>query len=70
MFDLVLSNQVIEHVEDLDAVLCEIHRVLKPGGAFLSLFPSKDVIRKTIVASPFSIAFESSRDSDSSTRLH
>lgn len=45
-FDLVVSNQVIEHVEDLDGVLCEIHRVLKPGGAFLSLFPSKDVIRE------------------------
>lgn len=28
MFDLVVNNQVMEHVEDLDAVLREIHRVL------------------------------------------
>lgn len=38
-FDLVISNQVMEHVPDLDAVLCEIARVLKPGGTCLSLFP-------------------------------
>ena len=29
-FNLVVNNQVMEHVEDLDAVLGEIHRVLKP----------------------------------------
>ena len=42
-FDFVINNQVMEHVENLDAVLAEIHRVLKPGGAVLSLFPSKEV---------------------------
>lgn len=52
-FDLVVSNQVIEHVEDLDGVLLELHRVLKPGGAFLSLFPSKDVIREGHCGLPF-----------------
>jgi SAM-dependent methyltransferase len=31
-FDLVVNNQVMEHVEDLDQVLAEIHRVLRPGG--------------------------------------
>jgi len=44
--DMVLSNQVFEHVEDLDATLAEIARVLVPGGRLLSLFPSRDVIRE------------------------
>lgn len=30
--DLVVSNQVIEHLADTDAFLAEIHRVLRPGG--------------------------------------
>jgi SAM-dependent methyltransferase len=32
-FDLVHSNQVIEHIADLDTFLSEIHRVLRKGGA-------------------------------------
>src|SRR5215471_20622253 len=35
-FDVVISNQVFEHVADLDAVVHEIHRVLKPGGTLLA----------------------------------
>jgi SAM-dependent methyltransferase len=53
-FDLVVNNQVMEHVEDLDATLAEIHRVLKPGGAVLSVFPSKDVWREGHIGIPFS----------------
>jgi SAM-dependent methyltransferase len=34
-FDLVLCTQVLEHVQDPAAVLSEIHRVLRPGGAAL-----------------------------------
>ena len=52
-FDLVVSNQVLEHVENLDAALREIHRVLKPGGAFLCLFPHKGVIREGHCGLPF-----------------
>jgi SAM-dependent methyltransferase len=40
-FDFVFSNSVLEHVQDLDAALSEIHRVLKPGGASLHLFPPR-----------------------------
>ncbi len=43
-FDVVVSNQVLEHVEDLRASLTEIHRVLRPGGQFISLFPSQEVV--------------------------
>lgn len=31
-FDVVVSNQVIEHIENLDIFISEIHRVLKPKG--------------------------------------
>jgi SAM-dependent methyltransferase len=38
-FDVVVSNQVFEHVAHPLPALAEIHRVLKPGGTFLALFP-------------------------------
>lgn len=45
-FDFIINNQVMEHVENLDSVLAEIRRVLKPGGKVLSLFPDKGVWRE------------------------
>ena len=53
-FDLVTNNQVMEHVEDLDAVLAEIARVLKREGTVLSVFPSSDVWREGHIGIPFS----------------
>lgn len=38
-FDVVLSNSVLEHVENLELALDEIRRVMKPGGASLHFFP-------------------------------
>jgi len=52
-FDLVINNQVMEHVEDLDRVLAEVSRVLKPGGKVLSLFPDKSVWREGHCGIPF-----------------
>ena len=52
-FDVVFSNQVLEHVPDLDKVLSEIHRVLKPGGVILSLFPDRAVWREGHCGIPF-----------------
>jgi SAM-dependent methyltransferase len=52
-FDLVVNNQVLEHVEDLEATVKEIHRVLKPGGTALSIFPSRDVFREGHIGIPF-----------------
>jgi SAM-dependent methyltransferase len=40
-FDVVVSDQVFEHVMDYPTTLKEIRRVLKPGGAFLHIFPSR-----------------------------
>lgn len=45
-FDFVVSNQVFEHVENMNRVLKEIVRVLKPGGYFLVLFPAREVVRE------------------------
>jgi SAM-dependent methyltransferase len=53
MFDVVVNNQVMEHVNDLDAALSEIHRVLKPGGMLLSLFPDDSVWREGHCGVPF-----------------
>ncbi len=40
-FDLVISNHVIEHVNDQHRHLAEIHRVLKPGGLVYMATPNK-----------------------------
>jgi SAM-dependent methyltransferase len=52
-FHLILNNQVLEHVDDLDATLGEFHRLLAPGGLLLSLFPSRDVLREGHIGIPF-----------------
>jgi SAM-dependent methyltransferase len=57
-FDLVLSNQVFEHVEDLDATLAEIWRVMKPGGTLLALFPTRDIWREGHIGIPFTHWFK------------
>ncbi|HUQ95536.1 MAG TPA: class I SAM-dependent methyltransferase [Bryobacteraceae bacterium] len=38
-FDVVLSHDVLEHVDDPKVSLEEIHRVLKPGGKAYLVFP-------------------------------
>jgi SAM-dependent methyltransferase len=40
VFDVCVSNYVIEHVEDARAHLAEIRRVLAPGGAYLFRTPN------------------------------
>lgn len=52
-FDFLVSNQVIEHVEDLDKTLAEFQRVLKPGGQILNIFPDKHVWREGHCDIPF-----------------
>jgi len=37
--DFIVSTDVFEHVQDLQKVLCECHRVLKKGGKLLVVFP-------------------------------
>ena len=43
-FDVVVSNQVFEHIADPKHAMAEILRVLKPGAPFITLFPLKDTL--------------------------
>ncbi len=38
-FDLVLSNQVLEHVTDPEASIADIFRLIRPGGTLIAAFP-------------------------------
>jgi SAM-dependent methyltransferase len=38
-FDFVFSNSVLEHIPDLEPVIAEVGRVLKPGGRFFFTVP-------------------------------
>ena len=40
-FDFVISFQVIEHIENDNLFVQEIHRVLKPGGKFIVTTPNR-----------------------------
>ncbi len=40
-FDVVLSDQVFEHVQDFESTIAELHRVMKPGAIFLHTFPTR-----------------------------
>jgi SAM-dependent methyltransferase len=40
-FDLILSHEVIEHVQDDRATVCEMVRILKPGGRITLFCPNR-----------------------------
>ena len=44
-FDYVFSNSVLEHIPDIDSVLAEVARVLRPMGRFLFTVPGPDFHR-------------------------
>lgn len=49
-FDIVMSFDVLEHLSNVDRHLCEVSRVLKPGGYYLLQTPNKfsNVIFETL----------------------
>src|SRR3989339_175564 len=59
-FDVVLSNQVIEHLHDTDNFISELHRVLKSGGYAIvsteNLSSWHNIFALALGFQPFSIA--------------
>jgi SAM-dependent methyltransferase len=43
-FDIVVSNQVFEHIEAPLPVLKELARVLRPDGLLVAMFPTREII--------------------------
>ncbi len=52
-FDLIISNQVLEHVQDHARVFREIRRCLAPGGLSIHLFPLQETIYEVHAHMPF-----------------
>ncbi len=52
-FDVVVSNQVLEHVRDIDMFIGEVARVVKPDGLSLHLFPLKQCVIEGHLGIPF-----------------
>jgi len=48
-YETVLSNSVLEHIQDLAPVLSEVFRILKPGGAFYFTVPCDNFEIHTVV---------------------
>ena len=42
-FDVIVCFEAIEHIEDQDALLAEVQRLLKPDGVFIVSTPNKAV---------------------------
>lgn len=58
-FDAIVSNQVLEHVADLDLFFGEIHRTLRPGGFSAHLFPILHNFHEVHLTLPFAHWFKS-----------
>jgi SAM-dependent methyltransferase len=56
-FDAVTSNMVFEHIADFEQPVSEIARVLKPGGLFVALFPSRELWFEQHVGLPLAHRF-------------
>lgn len=57
-FDIAISNQVFEHVQDLPQLLSELRRCLAPSGASIHLFPLATCIIEAHCATPFAHWFD------------
>ncbi|NDC34032.1 MAG: class I SAM-dependent methyltransferase [Synechococcaceae bacterium WB9_2_112] len=57
-FDLVICNEVFEHIYDLPRALEEIHRVLRPKGRLIATFPMAFGQRESIIKASYISAGE------------
>jgi len=51
-FDVVFTDQVLEHVEDLAAVMKDLDRVLRRGGRMYHHFPTLETLREAHLGMP------------------
>jgi SAM-dependent methyltransferase len=60
-FDICITNEVFEHLPDLDAAIGELHRVLAPGGILISTFPflqnRQESVIKAFMSEPGNIEY-------------
>ena len=52
-FDVIVSDQVFEHVEPLTATVRELERITRPGGLMYHHFPFRTVWREGHIGIPF-----------------
>lgn len=52
-FHSVISNSVLEHIPNVDAVLVELARIIKPGGVFLFCVPNQNYLLNLSVSALF-----------------
>lgn len=45
-FDIIISDQVFEHVAELDSLLQELSRIIKPNGIQFHRFPAKYIVKE------------------------
>lgn len=57
-FDVLVTNQVMEHVRDYPATLAETRRVIKPNGCCLHIFPARGLPLEPHVFVPFGTRFQ------------
>lgn len=55
-FDAVTANEMIEHIEDHDAFIDEVKRVLQPGGMFMVSTPNKPIYNRHKSPNPFHVS--------------
>jgi SAM-dependent methyltransferase len=51
-FDLVVSNQVFEHLTEPRQAAAEIARVMRPGGFLIAIFPTREVLIEPHLRAP------------------
>jgi SAM-dependent methyltransferase len=57
-FDVVVANEVLPAVEELDTVLADLARVLRPGGRLVALTASEHYLEPLLAPWPFPFSAE------------